>query len=99
MNDSQKLGIEQNQTQRLIPMQVAVGRLLEMNVIEVEEEVKRALEELPALEVNEDKEDKPVQQDDDNEDNFAESAEQMQMADYRTDDDIPSYLKKANNGY
>ena len=55
MNDSQKLGIEQNQTQRLIPMQVAVGRLLEMNVIEVEEEVKRALEELPALEVNEDK--------------------------------------------
>ena len=99
MNDSQKLGIEQNQTQRLIPMQVAVGRLLEMNVIEVEEEVKRALEELPALEVNEDKEDKPVQQDDDNEDNFAESAEQMQMADYRTDDDIPSYLKKTNNGY
>ncbi len=99
MNDSQKLGIEQNQTQRLIPMQVAVGRLLEMNVIEVEEEVKRALEELPALEVNEDKEDKPVQQDDENEENFAESAEQMQMADYRTDDDIPSYLKKANNGY
>ncbi len=99
MNDAQKIGIEQVQTQRLIPMQVGVGRLLEMNAIEVEDEVKRALEELPALEVADNHEEKSVQEGDaDPEGTFDESSEQMQLADYRTDDDVPVYLKKSNSG-
>ena len=89
-DDLQRLSIEQAQTQRLLPLQVRVGRLLEMNAIEVEEEVKRALEELPALDVADSPADgndaEPV---DDGGDPFTESAEQMQLADYRGDDEIP----------
>ncbi len=128
MNNSQKTGLEQVQTQRLIPMQIGVGNLLEMNAIQIEEEVKRKLEELPALEVADSSE--KSQQDknsdsesdlfddnseqkneddydsgevsylnsDDSDTSYGESAEKMQMADYRTDDDIPTYLKKDNNG-
>ena len=43
MIEAQKIDTEQIQTQRLLPMQVGVGRLLEMNAIEVEEEVKLSL--------------------------------------------------------
>lgn len=128
MNNSQKTGLEQVQTQRLIPMQIGVGNLLEMNAIQIEEEVKRKLEELPALEVADSSE--KSQQDknsdsesdlfddnseqkneddydsgevsylnsDDSDTSYGESAEKMQMADYRTDDDIPTYLKKDKNG-
>ena len=127
MNNSQKTGLEQVQTQRLIPMQIGVGNLLEMNAIQIEEEVKRKLEELPALEVADSSE--KSQQDknsdsesdlfddnseqkneddydsgevsylnsDDSDTSYGESAEKMQMADYRTDDDIPTYLKKDKN--
>ncbi len=88
-DDFQKISLEQNQTQRMLPLQVRVGRLLEMNAIEVEEEVKRALEELPALEIAE----TPVESENgitaDGE-LFNESSEQMQLADYRNDEEIPS---------
>ena len=98
MIEAQKIDTEQIQTQRLLPMQVGVGRLLEMNAIEVEEEVKRALEELPALEVAENKDEKPSEDDSHQEDDYKESAEDMQRADYGDDDDIPYYLRKSNNG-
>lgn len=90
-DDSQRLSLEQTQTQRLLPLQVRVGRLLEMNAIEVEEEVKRALEELPALEVADSKtEAEDAAGVDDGGEPFTESAEEMQLADYRGDDEIPA---------
>ncbi len=94
-DDSQRLHIEQTQQQRLLPLQVRVGRMLEMNAIEVEEEVKRALEELPALEVADKPEPEP--QTEENDIPFSESSEEMQLADYRNDDDIPAYRFEASN--
>ncbi len=47
---SLELGLHQGLRQRMVPMQVAYGRMLEMSGPEVEEEVRRNLDENPALE-------------------------------------------------
>lgn len=82
---------ELKQLQRLTPMQVQFVRMLEMTGPELEGEVNRALDEMPALEIAENQGVTP-----DN-DGFNETAEQVQLADYGNDDDIPSYMLDASN--
>lgn len=82
---------ELKQLQRLTPMQVQFVRMLEMTGPELEGEVNRALDEMPALEIAENQGVTP-----DN-DGFNETAEQVQLADYSNDDDIPSYMLDARN--
>ena len=72
-------------------MQVQFVRMLEMTGPELEGEVNRALDEMPALEIAENQGVTP-----DN-DGFNETAEQVQLADYGNDDDIPSYMLDARN--
>lgn len=69
--------------QTLSPAQLKFVRLLEMNQPEVEEEVRHELEENPALATVENDHDTPGG------DDFNETAEQIQLADYRDDDEIP----------
>ena len=83
------LSNEQRLQQTLSPLQVRYFKMLEMSDARMEEEVRRALDENPALEVK-DADDAPA-------DTFEESAEQMQLADYRNEDDIPSYRLEARN--
>lgn len=78
----QQLQQSLRQQQTLTPMQIQYVRLLEMNGPEIEEEVREALDENPALEAVDDSHHE--------EEEYGESAEQMQMADYATADDIPS---------
>lgn len=75
--------------QRLNPQNVALGRVLEMSVPEFEDEVRRELDDNPALEI--------VEADRESSDEYGESAEQMQMADYADADDAPSYLSASNH--
>ena len=51
MEESLSLSQEQKLQQRLTPMQVQFVRMLEMTGPEVEDEVRRAVDENPALEV------------------------------------------------
>ena len=85
---SQTLALRQQQT--LSPLQVRFVRMLEMNGPEIEEEVRRELDDNPALEVAD------VGDMSDDESVFNESAEEMQLADYK-DDDMPSYRLEARN--
>ncbi len=85
---SQTLVLRQQQT--LSPLQVRFVRMLEMNGPEIEEEVRRELDDNPALEVAD------VGDMSDDESVFNESAEEMQLADYK-DDDMPSYRLEARN--
>lgn len=85
---SQTLTLRQQQT--LSPLQVRFVRMLEMNGPEIEEEVRRELDDNPALEVAD------VGDMSDDESVFNESAEEMQLADYK-DDDMPSYRLEARN--
>lgn len=67
-----------------------------MSAPEIEEEVRHELDDNPALDATADDN---ARQDtfDDTGDSYTESAEQLQAADYRSDDDTPSYLLHAAN--
>ncbi len=81
------------QQQRLTPLQVQFVRMLEMTGPEVEDEVQRALDEMPALEAV-DENSRTDHNPDDTEDGerFNESSEDMQRADFTSDDEVPDYL-------
>ena len=94
MEEALRLSQKQKLHQSLSPLQVQFVKVLEMNAPEIEEEVNRALDENPALEVSSDA--VPVTGTDADGD-FTESSEQLQLADYRHEDDIPAYRFEANN--
>lgn len=87
---------EQKLQQRLTPLQVRYVRMLEMSEPEFEQEIRNAVDEMPALEaVN--GEGHPAEADRSvTEDGtvFTESARDMQLADYGSEDDIPEYLRR-----
>lgn len=91
MDDSLKLQQNQRLQQRLSPLQVRYGRMLEMSGPEMEEEVERMLDENPALAKADD-----MHPDTPDDGDFNETAEEIQMADYR-DDDMPTYRLEASN--
>lgn len=95
MEESLSLSQEQKLQQRLTPMQVQFVRMLEMTGPEVEDEVRRVVDENPALEVKNGDDGMMSQEGD--EASYNESAEDMQLADYRNEDDIPSYRLEARN--
>lgn len=96
MASSQNLTHEQQQQLRLTPQQVRFGRLLEMSLPEFEEEIHRNLEENPALEAVDRDLEAPRQVDDEGRD-FTESADQLQRADYGSDDEVPYYRLNVSN--
>ncbi len=76
--------------QRMNIQNVALGRLLEMNMVQFEDEVRRELDDNPALELKNGETDKET-------DDFNETPEQLQLADYADADDIPYYKLEALN--
>ena len=88
---SQHISQELKQTLRLNPIQIRFGQLLEMNTPEFEEAVDRALEENPALELVDNS---PADPSGDN--SFNESADELQRADYASEDDVPAYMMRQN---
>lgn len=94
-NMSEQLKIEQQAKlqQRLNPRQVIFGRYLEMTTPEIEDEVRRVIDENPALEVVSDH--TSDHSDNSEEETFGESAEQLQLADYGSEDDMPTHRLEA----
>lgn len=80
--NSLNIGTELKQQQRLTPLQVQFVRMLEMSAPEMEDEVRRALDEMPALEAvdNQDTDAKATQTTEDGQ-LFTESDRDMQRAD------------------
>lgn len=97
----QRLQQEQKLQQKLSPQQIQLMRLLELNEPEMEERVKQELVENPALE--EGIESTADDQYNNTEGNFdedgnpIESAEQLSLGDYYSEDDIPDYRFGAHN--
>lgn len=88
---SQSLQQQQALKLRLNPQQVAFGRLLEMSAPEFEDEIRREIDENPALEIAE-----PEVADDHTEgEEFNETSEQLQQADYGDSDDAPEWRQPA----
>ncbi len=86
---------EQKLQQKLSPLQVQFVKMLEKTGPEMEEDVRHEIEDNPAL-VTVDPIDTDTQKTEDGE-NFKESADDMQKADYKNEEDIPSYRTRVSN--
>lgn len=84
------------QTQKLSPLQIQVARLLELPLIELEEYVRQEMEENPTLEAGDETTQHELIAGDDAGDSH-ETAEEISLNDYRTEDDIPDYKLQASN--
>ncbi len=94
MDNSLNLTQQSKLQQRLNPRQVLLGRYLEMSAPEIEDEVRRALDENPALEAVSESHASDSWSDSET---FDETAEQLQRADYGSDDDVPVYRLEISN--
>ncbi len=93
MDKAFSLTTELKQQQRLTPLQVQFVRMLEMTGPEAEDEVQRALDEMPALEAVDNDAENATHATEDGE-VFTESDRDMQLADFRSEDDVPGYLEQ-----
>jgi len=89
-----KQHLQQKIQQKLSPQQIQLIKLLEIPSVELEERVKKELEENPALE-----EGKEIEENDLNNEDFSEKNEEedFSIEDYDSDDDIPDYKLNINN--
>ena len=97
MKEALRQQLTQRLQQKLSPRQVRLVRLLEMSEPEMEDEVRRELDDNPAL-IEADRAD--IHQADtgnDSSDTFTETAEEMQRADYGHDDEVPYYRREVSN--
>jgi RNA polymerase sigma-54 factor len=95
-----KQNLQQKLLQKLSPQQIQMIKLLELPTMQLEQRIKKELEENPALdEYGEDEDDDYVNDNsDDNDDNNDSEDDEFSLEDYINDDDeIPSYKLNANN--
>lgn len=81
-----KQGLQQKLLQKLSPLQIQTIKLLELPTLELEQRIKKELEENPVLD--------EVPDNDDIEDSQGGT---ISLSDYSTDDQIPSYKLYTNN--
>ena len=75
-----KQGLELKQTQKLSPLQIQTIKLIELPIQELEQRIRKELEENPVLD-----EDLPKEKDDE-----GEAPREVSLSEYKEDDSIPS---------
>jgi len=92
--------LQQKLLQKLSPQQIQMIKLLEVPALQMEERIKKELEENPALEEGADEEE--IREDAEEEEDFEEKdrdQEEFTLDDYIEEDDIPEYrLQTRNSG-
>ncbi|MDR1781342.1 MAG: RNA polymerase factor sigma-54 [Tannerella sp.] len=86
-----KQRLELRQQQRLSPQQVQFVRLLELPVVELEDRIKKELEENPALEEGAGEVDNAIDDDSYDDDDYRDDEGDLSLGDYSSEDDIPEY--------
>ena len=84
------------QTLKLSPQQIQVIRMLELPVLELEERVRQELEDNPTLDEGAEPQTPESNNDTDETDTY-ESAEEISLGDYRSEDDIPDYKLQSSS--
>ena len=94
-----KQKLQQKLLQKLSPQQIQMIKLLEVPTIQIEQRIKKELEENPALEEGpEDEADLPDENEDDLQtDENGGDDEEFTLDDYIEDDEIPDYKLQSNN--
>ena len=82
-----KQGLELKQTQKLSPLQIQTIKLIELPIQELEQRVRKELEENPVLD-----EDLPKEKEDE-----VEAPREVSLSEYKEDDAIPSYRLRTDN--
>ena len=81
-----KQGLELKQTQKLSPLQIQTIKLIELPIQELEQRIRKELEENPVLD-----EDTPKESED------GEAPREVSLSEYKEDDSIPSYRLRSDN--
>ena len=81
-----KQGLELKQTQKLSPLQIQTIKLIELPIQELEQRIRKELEENPVLD-----EDLPKEKEDD------EAPREVSLSEYKEDDSIPGYRLRSDN--
>ncbi|MBT8253942.1 MAG: RNA polymerase factor sigma-54 [Flavobacteriaceae bacterium] len=86
-------------SQKLSPQQIQLMKLIQLPTLAFEQRIKQELEENPALESGKEKTDEDEFDDfgEDYDDSDAISAEDINVDEYLSDDEIPDYRTQANN--
>ncbi len=93
-----KQRLQQKLLQKLSPQQIQMIKLLEVPTLQIEQRIKKELEENPALEEGSEEEDIPSEtEEDDQFDEKDKDQEEFTLDDYIEDDDIPEYRLQAKN--
>ena len=82
-----KQSLELKQTQKLSPQQIQTIKLIELPIQELEQKVRKELEENPVLD-----EDLPKENEEE-----GEAPREVSLSEYKEDDSIPSYRLRADN--
>jgi len=93
-----KQSLQQKLLQKLSPQQIQMIKLLEIPTIQLEQRIKKELEENPVLE--EGKAEEEFQENGEEEiteDNLDNDIDEFSLDDYINDEDVPSYKLSANN--
>lgn len=95
----QRLSLQQKLLQKLSPQQIQVIKLLELPALQLEQRIKKELEENPVLDIDGD-DYEPSGEDDYSEElksNEDHDNEEFSVEDYLNEEDYPSYKYEANN--
>ncbi|HVN59249.1 MAG TPA: RNA polymerase factor sigma-54 [Bacteroidales bacterium] len=94
-----KQRLQQKLLQKLSPQQIQMIKLLEIPAMQMEQRIKKELEENPALEEGTEDEDAPQDEVEDEEavDEKDRDQEEFTLDDYIDDDDIPEYRLQTSN--
>lgn len=84
--------------QKLSPQQIQMIKLLEIPTIQLEQRIKKELEENPVLEEGKDEEEFQDDSDEEiSENNLDNEVDEFTLDDYINDEDVPSYKLSSNN--
>ena len=93
-----KQKLQQKLLQRLSPQQIQMIKLLEVPTLQIEQRIKKELEENPALEEGQDDEEVPAAEaGEENPNEEDQDQEEFTLDDYIDEDDIPDYRLHADN--
>ena len=81
-----KQGLELKQTQKLSPLQIQTIKLLELPIQELEQRIRKEIEENPVLD-----EEQPAESE------VEEAPREVSLSEYKEDDSIPSYRLRSDN--
>jgi RNA polymerase sigma-54 factor len=91
-----KQNLQQKLLQKLSPQQIQMIKLLEIPAMQLEQRIKKEMEENPVLEEGAEEE-LYSQEEDGKEDTQADQQDEFSLEDYMEDDEIPSYRLNAQN--